>query len=192
MERYRHAKARKDGGAAAAQATGSTSHAMTAAALKGPRPELMEVNSCIRRFTRLLTPPVKSNIRLRTALTRSEVMMLGYPTRIADMFFALVECAARFAPGGSVTVLTTLLPLAASVLPNSGRCALVSFHVAPRQGERISNSGDDPLDALSHVREVVQEHHGCFSMVLHAAEITINIYLPVIPRFLLAPGGKNI
>lgn len=171
----------------------STSREMADVAGRPARLEPLDVNTCIGRLIGLLSPAERS--RLRTALGSSVLLVMGDPDQIAAMFFTLVECANRLVPGGSVTVLTTLLPLDPRLVSErtSNGCALLSFHAAARGGERICIKGPgygSALRPLSSVRDIVERHNGCFRMGLRAKEISMNIYLPVL-RHMPVRAGRS-
>ncbi len=157
------------------------------------RPEPLDLNACISRLIRLLAPDERT--RLRAAIGDSVLPVMGDPHQIAAVFFTLVECASRLTPGGSTTVLTTLLPLDAGLISDKAdnECALFSFHAAARGGGRICLAGpgyDNAMRPLSNVRSIVEEHDGCFRASLRAAEVTFNIYLPVMSH-MPVPAGRD-
>ncbi len=159
-------------------------------AQKARGPELLDANGCIRRLSRLVDGPAKRMIRVRTALGDGVLPVMGDPGDVSSIFFALVECGARVAPGGSMTVLTTLLPVrpAGGAERTGNGSVLISFHVAARGGERLSNlalQGYETLRVLADVRKTVRKHQGSFSMCLRAAQMTFNIYLPAVSHLRL-------
>ncbi len=174
----------------------STSQGTRAANGNGPRPKLLDLNGCLKRLIRLLSPTEK--LRLRAALGERELPVMGDPGEIAAMFFALVECAGRLAPRGSITLLSTLLPFDVPFVAEStgNGCVLFSFHAAVREGKRISNlaslgcgAGANPLVSI---RNIVEKRHGCFRIGARASEIVFNIYLPVATASRLANNAAGL
>jgi hypothetical protein len=144
-----------------------------------------DLNSCIRRFTRLISGGLKGKTKLHTALGSEAIPVNGSPTQMMAVFTGLVTCAHQLAPHGSITIIVTLLPFDVGI--DSERmgngCALLSLHAARAKGERIGNLQDlqrgGLLRALLNVRTIVERHHGCLRLYMREAEIIFNIYLPV-------------
>ena len=188
MERHAQISRSKGAGPAAGDYKGSLEpgtqvlHATSA----GPVP--LDVNDCIRRLMQSYARLQKEKIRLRTALGHNELPVMGDPVQIGAIFAVLVAYGNRLTSGGSMTILTTLLPVDLGLVPQrrADGCALLSFHAACRGGERLPDpagpeAGGLP-QALFNVRRLVERLHGCFRLCVREAEIAFNIYLPVVQR----------
>jgi hypothetical protein len=146
---------------------------------------MLDVNNCIKGLSPLFSRTLKEKITLQVFLGDDELPVTGDPAQIAAIFAILVECCSRLAPGGSMMILTALLPLDIGLAPKrTGKgCAFLSFCAVGRGGEQISSLSDSGRDgvlrALSDVRDIVEGHHGCFRQCLREAGIDFKVYLPV-------------
>jgi hypothetical protein len=149
------------------------------------QPERLPVNECIERLTRLFSPALRGRLTLHTALGDRELPIVGDPAGIVAIFFSLVAWGARLTPGGTMTVVTTLLPVHIGLSPKraGSGCALLSFRAAGRSGERMSDLSipghDELLCALTNVRDTVKRYHGSFRLNICEKEVAFNVYLPV-------------
>ena len=101
------------------------------------RPGPLDLNICINRLAGLLSP--FERISLRTVLGGSVLLVMADPGLMAAMFFTIIECAGRLAPGGTVTIHTALAPLQTGLVSKGmgNACVLLSFHAAAKGGRRI-------------------------------------------------------
>ncbi len=153
-----------------------------------------DVNSYLRHLARVFSPSLKGRAGLHPALGSGVILVRGIPAQIMTVFATLITCANQLAPGGSMTIISTLLPLDIG-LPSKrmgNGCALLSFCLAGAKGERIANFQDlgrnGLLRALFNVKTIVEKHHGCFRLSAREAKITFNIYLPVVQSVPLTHG----
>ena len=154
----------------------------------GPRP--LDMNGCIKRLTQSISPALKEEIGLRARIGDGALPVMVDPARISAVFAALVACGSLLSGGGSVTILTALVPLnAGRIEKRTGNgCALLSFRVAPPGGMRLprlsSPARDCMLPALFNVRHIVARYHGCFRLSVSENAVVLNVYLPVVQRSL--------
>jgi hypothetical protein len=152
----------------------------------GPRP--LDMNGYIKRLTQSISPALKEEIGLRARIGGGALPVMADPARISAVFAALVACGSLLSGGGSVTILTALVPLdTGRIEKRTGNgCALLSFHIAGPRGVRLprlsSPARDCMLPALFNVRHIVGRYHGCFRLSVSENAVVLNVYLPVVQR----------
>lgn len=152
------------------------------------KPDIVDVNECIGLLARSLGPAEKRRIQI--VLRSDPLPIAGDKSQITAVLFALFESANRVAPGGNITILTTLLPIDASCV-STGResgCLFVSISGSAGRDERIDDLGvsrhEETRCALLAVRNAIEGQNGCFRILHSPSTIAFNVYLPV-ARYIL-------
>jgi hypothetical protein len=146
------------------------------------------MNGYIKRLTQSISPALKEEIGLRARIGGGALPVMADPARISAVFAALVACGSLLSGGGSVTILTALVPLdTGRIEKRTGNgCALLSFHIAGPRGVRLprlsSPARDCMLPALFNVRHIVGRYHGCFRLSVSENAVVLNVYLTVVQR----------
>ena len=96
------------------------------------RPGPLDLNICINRLAGLLSP--FERISLRTVLGGNVLLVMADPDLMAAMFFTIVECAGRLAPGGTVTIHTALAPLQTGLVSKEWATPRTPFIPCSSQG----------------------------------------------------------
>lgn len=151
-------------------------------------PKPLDMNGYIKRLAQSISPALKEEIGLRAQIGDDALPVMADPARISAIFAALVACGSLLSGGGSVTILTALVPLGAGRFEKrtGNGCALLSFRIARPKGMRLpdlsSPARDCMLPALFNVRHIVGRYHGCFRLSISENAVVLNVYLPVVQR----------
>ena len=178
---------REDIGSATEYGSRSTRR-KTPVRLESTEPKPLDVNGYIKGLAHSISPALKEEIGLRAQICKDPVLVMADPARISAIFAALVACGSLLSGGGSVTILTALVPLGAGRFEKGtgDGCALLSFRVTYPRDMRLPDlkgpARDCMLPALFNVRRIVDRYHGCFRLCASENGIVFNVYLPVVQQ----------
>jgi hypothetical protein len=186
MEKQLQIGRRSDKGLPAGRHDGTITWKRPAGQGMRARLEPLDMNGYIKRLAQSISPELKEEIGLRANIGDGTLPVVADPARISVIFAALVACGTLLSGGGSVTVLTALVPLGAGRIEKEtgNGCALLSFRVERPRGTRLPSlwgrGRDRVLPALFNVRSIVGRYHGCFRLSVRENAVVFSVYLPVI------------